>query len=282
MIKNYKLKLFLLGISTFLSAHSDCIHYDLRENERSINDILELYRGLKIDAHGVYQISLNAFNKMPQTAAFVKDLKEKYKLEAALETGTWSGNTTKFLSCIFGEVYSIEIDKNYYNLSKQNLRLFKNARVYFGNSATALLPLLNSKMLGKRLFCYLDAHWYEHWPLADELSSINKGIVCIGDFDIQEPGYGFDSYKNQDCNQDIVFASCKPSTSLYINDVRAYHAWPNLAMERRAGRCYFGINTADQFKNISYIKQLRGSSVEERRAHNPEVEGATPSSATTN
>jgi len=200
MIKNYKLKLFLLGISTFLSAHSDCIHYDLRENERSINDILELYRGLKIDAHGVYQISLNAFNKMPQTAACVKDLKEKYKLEVALETGTWLGNTTKFLSCIFEEVDSIEIDKNYYNLSTQNLRLFKNARVHFGNSATALLPLLNSKMLGKRLFCYLDAHWYSDWPLLDEIRQISQThrdncVLMIDDIKVPgRPDIQFDSY----------------------------------------------------------------------------------------
>ena len=76
MIKNYSLKLCLLAVSTFLNAESNFIHYDLRENERSVSDILELYRGLKIDANDVYQISLSAFNRMPQTAAFVKDLKE--------------------------------------------------------------------------------------------------------------------------------------------------------------------------------------------------------------
>ena len=203
---------------------------------------------------------------------------DTYKPDVIVETGTCAGDTTEFLARLYPNilVISIEIDYNLYQLSKDRLRNFKNIKLIHGSSDHYIEALDEQYNFP---FYYLDAHWYEHWPLADELSSINKGIVCIGDFDIQEPGYSFDNYKNQDCNQDIVLASCKPSTSLYINDIKAYHAWPNLAMKRRSGRCYFGIDTVDKFKNISYLKQMRGSSVEERRAHNPEVEGATPSSA---
>lgn len=137
---------------------------------------------------------------MPQTAAYVKDLKEKYKLEVALETGTYSGYTTKFLSCIFEKVHSFEIDKNYYNLSKQNLGLFENASVHFGDSATALLPLLNREMLGKRLFCYLDAHWYSNWPLLDEIRQISQThkdncVLMIDDIKVPgRPDISFDIY----------------------------------------------------------------------------------------
>lgn len=200
MIKNYSLKLCLLAVSTFLNAESNFIHYDLRENERSVSDILELYRGLKIDANDVYQISLSAFNRMPQTAAFVKDLKEKYKLEVALETGTWSGYTTKFLSCIFEKVHSVEINNKAYKQARQNLSLFENVRVHFGDSGKALLPLLKSELLGKRLFCYLDAHWYNDWPLLSEIRQISQThkdncILMIDD--IKVPGRSdiqFDSY----------------------------------------------------------------------------------------
>jgi hypothetical protein len=229
MIKRCKLKVLLLVISTLLNAETNIIHLDLREQERSESDILQLYKGLNRGPEDVYQISLNAFNKMPQTAACVKDLKEKYKLEAALETGTWLGNTTKFLSCIFDRVYSFEIDAVFFNAASQNLASFKNTRLFFGNSGTFLLPLLKKKLQGKRLFCYLDAHWYNDWPLLDEIRQISQThkdncILMIDDIKVPgRPDIQYDSYSQNGINLECSLEYVKKELDMLFTEYEVFY-----------------------------------------------------------
>jgi predicted O-methyltransferase YrrM len=208
------LKLFLLGVTAFLRAENTIKHYNLKNNERSTSDILELYGSLSRDAKDVYNISLSAFNRMPQTAAFVKELKEKYKIEAALETGTWRGGTTKFFSCIFDTVYSIEIDSNYYSQAKLDLSSFKNTSVILGDSGKDLLPILERELKEKRLLCYLDAHWYSNWPLKNEIRQIavthrDNCILMIDDIKVPgRPDIQYDCYvqngERLECSLDYV------------------------------------------------------------------------------
>jgi hypothetical protein len=58
-----------------------------------------------------------------------------------------------------------------------------------------LLPLLRTT----RTFFYLDAHWYDHLPLAEEtefiFSNFDHFVVMVDDFQVPEDsGYKFDDY----------------------------------------------------------------------------------------
>jgi hypothetical protein len=61
----------------------------------------------------IFHASKGAFNAKPQVAFYTIDIKEKYKLEADVETGTFYGDTTRFLGHLFQSVDTFELDKNF-------------------------------------------------------------------------------------------------------------------------------------------------------------------------
>jgi hypothetical protein len=62
----------------------------------------------------------------------------------------------------------------------------------------------------RRLLFYLDAHWYEYWPLLDEIKIISKShkdqCILVVD-DCQVPGRSdidYDEYKGIPCSYEYV------------------------------------------------------------------------------
>lgn len=131
------------------------------------------------------------------------NLKNKFGLKYAIETGTCLGYTTDFLCDNYEKVHTIEINENYLNFALKN-RLNKrdNVLVYIGSSADTLLKMIKDLPEQENIFIFLDAHWGQHCPLKDELRQIKesgiKPVIAIHDFLVpNKPNLGFDSINGQ-------------------------------------------------------------------------------------
>ena len=97
-----------------------------------------------------------------------------------VETGTYLGQTTKFLSENFRFVHSIEPSKKCIRIAKRNLRFSKNVALYEGTSELCLETICSS-LKGDICF-WLDGHYSEgitfkgivDTPILFELNTIKK------------------------------------------------------------------------------------------------------------
>ena len=117
-----------------------------------------------------------------------------------VETGTNLGNSTGYMSNISSlPVLTCEIDPMRYNTAKQLLGpYFDQVQLFCANSVDFLKELTSSKR-DELFFFYLDAHWYKHLPLREEIEIIGKtwsnSVIMIDDFKVEnDPGYGYDDY----------------------------------------------------------------------------------------
>ena len=97
-----------------------------------------------------------------------------------VETGTYLGQTTKFLSENFRFVHSIEPSKKCLRIAKRNLRFSKNVALYEGTSELCLEEICSS--LDGDICFWLDGHYSEgitfkgnvDTPILFELETIKK------------------------------------------------------------------------------------------------------------
>lgn len=128
-------------------------------------------------------------------------LKNRYNIKNIVETGTFEGGTTVFLSQNFDKVFSIECNFEFYSKALINIKNANTSPCLLLGNSEDVLPLIREELNNNTIF-YLDAHWYENCPLKKELSLIKefnlKPIIAIHDFYV--PGsstLGYDSYNNQ-------------------------------------------------------------------------------------
>ena len=110
-------------------------------------------------------------------------------------------STTLYLAKVqSAPVHSVEMDKYFWLASSLRCLPTRQVRVRFGDS----LEFLHERAAGgggnRLTFFYLDAHWGERLPLADEVAFIlrtwREALLCIDDFRVDDdPGYRFDSYE---------------------------------------------------------------------------------------
>jgi hypothetical protein len=119
-----------------------------------------------------------------------------------LETGTCYGTTTELLAESGLPVVTIESNARNYAFARARLRRFANVQLWLGDSRIGALRALDlhRTTLGARpLFAYLDAHWNEDLPLAEELDVVftrcPNPVVMVDDFRVpDDPGYGYDDF----------------------------------------------------------------------------------------
>jgi len=122
-------------------------------------------------------------------------------VDFVVETGTFRGASTAF----FAEharcpVFSTESDPRTFGYTRERLRGVPGVTLVRGDSRVTLRRLAQrSKLRGQRPFLYLDAHWGEDLPLAEELDLAFRhwpeAIVMVDDFAVpDDPGYGYDDY----------------------------------------------------------------------------------------
>jgi hypothetical protein len=137
------------------------------------------------------------FNGQRQRAATVDRLVERFLPDACIETGTFMGFTTRRLASFGCPVVSVEVNPGYFHLSRLSLRDLAEVEVINGDSARVLNELRGRGF--QRPLLYLDAHWEERVPLADEFAVIfenwREALVVVDDFRVpHDPGYGYDIY----------------------------------------------------------------------------------------
>lgn len=162
---------------------------------------------------------------------------ERYRCDAIIETGCNRGDTTQFLAECYPHlpVLTCDILPEYTDHVRRRLGPYPNVVVEQCDS-----PVLLERIRGmfERPLYYLDAHWYEQWPLTRELAAIDRGVIVVDDFDIGHPRYGFDSYDGVACGPKILEPFADRFPFYYVNNPGAPWPLPCLQVDRLAGRAY--------------------------------------------
>ncbi len=141
-----------------------------------------------------------AFNGQSLRTNTFEALTSAFEFAAIIETGTYRGITTSGIASRYsGPVLTCEINERYYLQAKANLAQFSNVQVELTDTVSFLTRLSDTFSPESRLLFYLDAHWYGHVPVVEELSIIQerfpRSVVMIDDFQVPtDEGYGFDDY----------------------------------------------------------------------------------------
>jgi predicted O-methyltransferase YrrM len=141
------------------------------------------------------------FNRQRVRHRVFREINAKVAFENYVETGTYLGMTTHFLSVVAKErgaqVHSCEISDDYYGIASRTVGDLRNVHLSLGNSVDFLRDL-SGKISDAVNFVYLDAHWYDYLPLKDELSVLKEWsntIVMIDDFKVPgDENFGWDKY----------------------------------------------------------------------------------------
>lgn len=114
-----------------------------------------------------------------------------------IETGTYMGSTIDNIKNNFKNIYTIELNENLYNYSKNKFRNYKHINCILGNSTDKLKNILETN--NQEVIFFLDGHYSsgetskgdKDVPLLEELEVINKyfknkGIIIIDDLRLFE------------------------------------------------------------------------------------------------
>lgn len=104
-----------------------------------------------------------------------------------VETGTFLAYTTGYVAAKHPAlpVFTCEINDQYHAACCEALRSFPNVRLSKESSEKFIDRLITEKALGDLPMFFLDAHWYDYWPLPDEVANIArlpKFIILVDDF----------------------------------------------------------------------------------------------------
>jgi len=125
---------------------------------------------------------------------FVSLLKDRFKIDWFIETGTYRGDTASAMSKVFQFVDTVELDESLFSKAKERFDGVPNINVYTGESTAFLQSVLSDNRSG---LVWLDAHFSGEGtakgkegnsPLISEMRKImsspcyNSLIVMIDDF----------------------------------------------------------------------------------------------------
>jgi FkbM family methyltransferase len=142
------------------------------------------------------------FNGQPARCELFKAIVAKIGPRALVETGTHFGTTTEFMATTGLPVFTVEADPRRFGYARARFRNRRNVTVLRGDSRVGLQSLFAGSLQqfgAEALFFYLDAHWNDDLPLAEELDLVFSrcfpAAVMIDDFQVPfDAGYGYDDY----------------------------------------------------------------------------------------
>lgn len=138
------------------------------------------------------------FNGQALRRRAFEELVDQFAPTAFIETGTFVASTTKYLAGFGRDTYTVEVNPGFQTVARMALRGLGNVTMICGDSAAGIQYLAHERKI-TRPFAYLDAHWEERVPLAEELDHLfenwDEVLAVIDDFHVPgEPGYGYDIY----------------------------------------------------------------------------------------
>jgi predicted O-methyltransferase YrrM len=174
----------------------------------------------------------------------IDELVKLYKINCIIETGTHMGDTTEKLAITYPdiEIHTVEVKNESYTIASARLSKFKNVTCHLGSSDVVLETLIPT-LLNKKIFLYLDAHWWEYWPLKNELLVISKylynnSIIIVDDISIPNalpPGmYGYYDITNPK-NVDLTYDNIKNEVDKCFETYITYY---NKPIENNSGKLF--------------------------------------------
>ena len=124
-----------------------------------------------------------AFNGQRRRQELFAALVEKIRPGVIVETGTYLGTTTEFMAEAGVPIYSVESNPRYYGFARARLWRKRHVTIRHDDSRKALRAFFAAPLRspGGSVLAYLDVHWNEELPLADELEIIFELLECSGD-----------------------------------------------------------------------------------------------------
>lgn len=138
---------------------------------------------------------------------------EDFGVKTVVETGTWQGEGVLGFSKLLNNVYSIEINGQFFEDTKANVegegytlaesgedtavytRGSSKITLILGSSPEVILRIIEG--LPEPILFFLDAHWLDYWPLLDELTAIRRrpnSLIVIDDLKVPGKPFGYDTY----------------------------------------------------------------------------------------
>jgi SAM-dependent methyltransferase len=139
----------------------------------------------------------------------IQEIVNLYKITTIVETGVHMGQSTLEFANMVEKVYAIDILEESIVAAKQYVEVENqkdNVIFINGNSPDVLKEIVGDLDAEKTIF-FLDAHWWDIWPINDEILSLekNKGIIIVHDFLVpNRPHFGFDFYHGQPFNYEFI------------------------------------------------------------------------------
>lgn len=146
----------------------------------------------------------------PELYNKTKQIISQYSIDTAYETGSFHGESAIILSGLVPKVISYELNSDSYNTALHFTKRAKNIVIKHKSSPEGLMEdLIENK---NNVLLFLDAHWYDYWPILDELNVIAvkkiKPVILIHDFFVPDKNnnakFGYDSYKGQPLNYEYI------------------------------------------------------------------------------
>jgi len=176
------------------------------------------------------------FNGQAWRCRLIAEIILKTDPVAIVETGTYLGTTTEWLSAFQIPVWSCEVSAINFGFAHQRLAMVPHVKIVHNDSRAALQEILDGPLKSNQLdtiLFYLDAHWNDDLPLAEELEIVfavcPRAIVVVDDFQVPgDPGYGFSD-----------FGKNKALTMNYIVDIISTYQlatyYPSISSDRETG-----------------------------------------------
>ena len=163
---------------------------------------------------------------------FAQVLKDNYKIQNIIETGSYKGDTTHYFRQLFNRpTYTVELDERHFGFVKTRFFFDNLVSVWFGHSKDFLKDLININIHKTKTLFYLDAHWGHDLPLKAELDLILNNwenfVIIIDDFKVPGiPYYTFDRYKEK--NEEGIYDFTKVLSLELIeeqlnNDIKIFY-----------------------------------------------------------
>lgn len=141
------------------------------------------------------------------------ELRDKYGISIAIETGSCLYGTTKWLAANFKNVMTVEVNPEFAAAGRHRISGFQNVHSFIKDSVSFINEDVADFVSSCRIednccIFFLDAHWEQNCPLLDEIKSIAKlaetpevyvkpPIIVIHDFFTGDTSLGWDEYNGK-------------------------------------------------------------------------------------
>ncbi|MEM9556303.1 MAG: hypothetical protein AAGC60_18755 [Acidobacteriota bacterium] len=145
-------------------------------------------------------LGFGELNGQERRQEIVETLITELDIAAIVEAGTFRGTSTEWFARFGLPVLTIEVNPRFYHYARLRLRRFEHVTVCLGDAPQVLADEAQRGTFAHgRVLFYLDDHWLENLPLADDLhvifASVPHHVVVIDDFEVPgDPGYSYDDY----------------------------------------------------------------------------------------